>query len=394
MYVAYPPDLEALSAELREYFAGLMTEAERLGRPIESPQRYAQIRMQMGRDGWLGIGWPTEYGGRGRSELDQFVFFDEAKRAGAPVPMLALNTVGPTLMRYGTDAQKEFYLPRILSGEIDFAIGYTEPEAGTDLASLRTSAVRDGDHYVINGQKIFTSGGAHSDYIWLAARTDPSAPKHQGLSILIVPTAAAGFTATRLPNIAEGGVRETTTTYYDDVLVPVANRVGRENEGWQLITSQLNHERVALAASRGWVVGIVAEVREFAAQTPAASGGVLLDQPWVRLALARVEARLEAMKLFNWRVAATLAAGAELSGAESSATKVFGTEALIEACRLLQDVVGPAGYLTPDSPGAAAHGRLERAYREATVGTFAGGNNDVLRQMIATKALGLRRPVR
>jgi len=391
VYLAYPPELDELRERLRAYFRTLLTDEELAGHPIESPERYAQVRMQLGRDGWLGIGWPVEYGGQGRSELHQFVFFDEAKRAGAPVPMMALNTVGPTLMRHGTREQKLRYLPGILSGEIDFAVGYTEPEAGTDLAALRTTAVRHGDHYVVNGQKVFTSGGAHSDYIWLAARTDADAPRHEGLSILVVPCTAAGFRATSLATVAEGGVRETTTTYYDDVKVPVGNRVGPENRGWHLITSQLNHERVALAASRGWVTAIVDEVREWAAQTPDPAGGTVSEQGWVRQTLARVDARLEAMKLFNWRVAATLAAGEELGAAESAVTKIYGTEVLVEACRLLQEVLGRAGYLTAGAPGAALDGRLERAYREATVGTFAGGTNDVLRQMIATKALGLRR---
>jgi hypothetical protein len=390
MYIAYPPDLEQLRARLREYFGSLLTPEERASGEIESPERYAGLRRRLGTDGWLGLGWPKEYGGQGRSEFDQFVFFDEARRAGAPVPTLALNTVGPTLMRYGTQEQKDFFLPRILSGEIDFAIGYTEPEAGTDLAALQTKAVRDGDSYVINGQKIFTSGGAFSDYIWLAVRTDPAAAKHKGLSIIIVPTTAPGFTAVPLPTISEGGVRATTTTHYDDVVVPAANLVGPENEGWRIITSQLNHERIALAASRTWISERLLEVKEWAAATSDANGR-LIDQPAVRLTLARVDARLEAMKLLNWRMVATLAAGEKLQPGDAAAAKIYGTEVLIEACRALLEVAGQAGYLTRPSHGAVMRGRLEQAYRSAVIGTFGGGNNDVLREIIASQALGMAR---
>jgi hypothetical protein len=390
MYIAYPPDLEQLQALLREYFGSLLTPDERATGEIESPERNAELRRQLGTDGWLGLGWPKEYGGQGRSAFEQFVFFDEARRAGAPVPMLALNTVGPTLMRYGTQEQKDFFLPRILSGEIDFAIGYTEPGAGTDLAALQTKAVRDGGSYVISGQKIFTSGGAYSDYIWLAVRTDPTLAKHKGLSIIIVPTTAPGFTAVPLPTISEGGVRATTTTHYDDVVVPVANLVGPENSGWSIMTSQLNHERVALAASRTWIFERLLEVRQWVAAESDASGP-LVDSPAVRLALARVDARLEAMKLFNWRMVATLAAGEKLQPGDAAAAKIYGTEVLIEACRSLLEVVGQAGYLTRSSHGAVLRGRLEQAYRAAVVGTFGGGNNDVLREIIASQALGMAR---
>jgi len=400
MYIAYPPALLELQGQLREYFRSLLTPEERDGAEI-GPARYAEVRSQLGKDGWLGLGWPAEYGGQGRSEFDQFVFFDEARKANAPVPMLALNTVGPTLMRYGTQEQKDFFLPRILSGEIDFAIGYTEPEAGTDLAALKTRAVRDGENYVINGQKIFTSGGAFADYIWLAVRTDPAAPRHKGMSIILVPTTAPGFSATPLPTISEGGVRATTTTHYDDVVVPVANLVGPENAGWRIITSQLNHERIALAASRTWISERLREVVEWAAATPArmafgSSGGSgrLIDEPAVRLALARVDARLEAMKLLNWRMVATLAAGDKLAPADAAAAKIYGTEVLIEACRALLEVVGQAGYLTRTSPGAILNGRLEQAYRAAVVGTFGGGNNDVLREIIASAGLGMARVTR
>ncbi|HUF83277.1 MAG TPA: acyl-CoA dehydrogenase family protein, partial [Acidimicrobiia bacterium] len=195
MFLEYTPEQQALRKELREYFAALLTPEvkEELGQPGEGGELFHTLLRRMGADGWLGVGWPKEFGGQGRPATDQFVFFDEVQRAGAPFPFVTLNTVGPTIMRFGTDEQKAFFLPGILAGEINFAIGYTEPEAGTDPASLRTRAVLDGDEWVINGNKVFTSGANQADYIWLACRTDPDAPKHKGISIIVVPTASDGF---------------------------------------------------------------------------------------------------------------------------------------------------------------------------------------------------------
>src|SRR5438874_1777220 len=233
-----------------------------MGPPGEGSPVFRELVKQMGSDGWLGIGWPKEYGGQGRPVTDQFIFFDEVQRAGAPFPFVTINTVGPTIMRFGTEEQRAFYLSRILAGELNFAIGYTEPEAGTDLASLRTKAVIDGDEFVINGNKIFTSGANQADYIWLACRTDPEAPKHKGISLIIVPTDTKGFSWS--PIVTVGGVM-TTATYYDDLRVPVANRVGEENEGWRMITTQLNHERVGLAALGGLGRRLYEEVTDWVA---------------------------------------------------------------------------------------------------------------------------------
>ena len=223
---------------------------------------------QLGRDGWLALGWPAEYGGRGGTMLDQLIFTDEAAVARVPVPFLTINTVGPTIMRFGSASQKAFFLPKIAAGEIHFSIGYSEPEAGTDLASLRTTAVRDGDEYVIDGQKMWTSLIQHADYVWLACRTDPSADRHRGLSIIIVPVTAAGFSWTPVRTVA--GVT-TSATYYSSVRVPVSSLVGDENRGWALITNQLNHERVALTSAAP-VQSALADVREWAASTRLASG--------------------------------------------------------------------------------------------------------------------------
>src|SRR5581483_2371801 len=215
MHLEYTPEQEALSDQLRKYFAGLVTpeyQAELATTEGGGPLYHETVR-RLGADGWLGVGWPKEYGGQGRTPIEQFIFFDEASRAGIMLPMLTINAVAPAIMEHGSAEQKAKYLPAILRGECHFAIGYTEPSSGTDLASLRTRAVRDGDHWVINGSKLFTSQAEFDDYIWLAARTDPDAPKHKGISMFVVSTRAPGYKITALPTM--GDVR-TNATYYED----------------------------------------------------------------------------------------------------------------------------------------------------------------------------------
>jgi hypothetical protein len=395
MFLDYTAEQKTLRKELRAYFADLLTEEVRadLGHTGESSSLFRPVVRQMGADGWLGIGWPKEYGGQGRSSMEQFIFFDEVQRAGAPFPFVTINTVGPTIMRFGSEEQKKHFLPGILSGEINFAIGYTEPEAGTDLASLRTRAVRDGDEYVVNGNKVFTSGANQADYIWLAARTNPDAPKHKGISMLLVPTSAPGFNWSLIRTV---GDNTTTATYYDDVRVPVANRVGEENEGWRMITTQLNHERVGLAARSGLTERLWQETTRWAAETDADAsvpGAKMIDVPWVQLDLARSYAKLEAMKLLNWRMA--VAVGEDnLGPADASAAKVYSTECQIDVYRTLLGIFGAAGYLREGSPGAALRGEVERAARAAQINTFGGGVNDVQREIVAAAGLGMTRQAR
>ncbi|MEV0073979.1 MULTISPECIES: acyl-CoA dehydrogenase family protein [unclassified Amycolatopsis] len=377
-----------LAAELREYFAELMTPARReslaaSGGEYGDGAAYKEIVRRLGKDGWLALGWPREYGGQARSMLDQLVFTDEAAAAGVPVPFLTVNTIGPTIMRYGTEDQKAFYLPRIAAGDLHFSIGYSEPGAGTDLASLRTRAVRDGDEYVITGQKMWTSLIEYADYVWLAARTDPDAPKHKGLSMLVVPTSAPGFSWTKVHTVAGPG---TSATYYDDVRVPVSARVADENAGWPLITNQLNHERVALTSAAPMRTALH-DVIEWARTAVTPEGAPLLDAEWVRLNLARVHTRAEYLKLRNWQIA-WAAAQRELGPAEASATKVFGTESAIEAYRLLMEVLGGAAVVREGSPGAVLAGRIERLHRSALILTFGGGTNEVQRDIVAAAALG------
>ena len=374
-----------LKDELRAYFVRLVDEVE--GSQREEPTYTRYIR-RMGQDGWLGLGWPAEYGGQARGPIEQMIFVEESHWAGVPLPLLTLNSVGPTLMALGTDEQKKRLLPGILQGKVHFSIGYTEPSAGTDLASLKTRAVRDGDEYVIDGQKVFTSAIQYADYVWLAARTDPEAPKHKGLSVFIVPVDTPGFSWTPLPTIA-GDI--TSSTFYEGVRVPVENLVGAENQGWKLITNQLNHERVAICPASG-LLRSLNDVRRWAQEHKLSDGRRAIDQEWVQLVLARVHAKIEVLKLLNWKVA--WAADKGLNPADASATKVYGTELALEVYRLLGEIVGQAGYLTEGSAGAILQGRLERQARGQTIFTFGGGTNEVQRDIIAMVGLGMPRAPR
>ena len=389
MYIGYSDEQENLRQELRTYYGELLTpeivDSLANGHGVGPVMR--QVVRQMGEDGWLGIGWPTEYGGQGRSAIEQFIFFDESMRAGAPVPMLTINTVGPTIMNFGTDEQKEFFLPKILKGEIHFCIGYSEPGAGTDLASLKTRAVRDGDEYVINGQKMWTSLASDADYIWIATRTNPEVKKHKGISMFIVDM--KNTPGIRIDPLHLLGNHDINATFFEDVRVPAANLVGGEDNGWSLITNQLNHERVTLCSS-GLIERCFEEVRGWAQSTKLADGRRVIDQEWVQVNLARVRAKLEFLRLINWKVAWTATQG-HLDVADASTIKVFGTEFYLEAFRLMMEIIGEQGYLDGSSPDAVIRGRLEMSYRSLLILTFGGGTNEIQRDLIAMFGLGMPR---
>jgi 3-oxocholest-4-en-26-oyl-CoA dehydrogenase alpha subunit len=387
MHVALTPEQERLREELREYFAALVTPEVRAGLSAASGEFgeagvYKDVIRRLGTDGWLGIGWPKEYGGQDRSMVEQLIFTDAAAVAGVPVPYLTLNTVGPTIMRYGTDEQKEYFLPRILAGELHFSIGYSEPGSGTDLASLKTRAVREGDEWIINGQKMWTSLIQYADWIWLACRTDPDLLRHKGLSMILVPADADGFSYTPVHTVAGVG---TSATYYEDVRVPASNLVGELNGGWSLMTNQLNHERVALTSAAP-LSHSLALVRAWAQDTKNPDGQRVIDQEWVQVLLGRTHARVEMLTLLNWKLASAVD---DLSPAHASATKIYGSELATEAYRSLMEVVGPNSLVTADSPTAALAGRLERYYRSALVMTFGGGTNEIQRDIIGYVGLGL-----
>jgi len=384
VFLDLTPAQRVLRDELRAYFATLISPGERASMLGDRHNAaYRAVVRRMGRDGWLGLGWPEEYGGRGLGQVEQQIFVDEAARADVPLPSVTLQTVGPTLQAHGTGEQKAFFLPRILAGEVHFAIGYTEPEAGTDLAALRTRAVRDGDSYVVNGQKIFTTGGHDADYIWLACRTDPGAPRHRGISILIVDTADPGFSWT--PIITHDGAHHVNATYYSDVRVPVTMRVGAENAGWRLVTTQLNHERVMLGPA-GRIAALADRVRAWAAGRDGPDGRPLLSQPDVRRALGEARACLRVNELLNWQVAVA----PTVDIADASATKVFSSERLQRLGQLLEEIVGRHG--DPADPATAELTRwLDTQVKRNTVLTFGGGVNEVQRELIATAGLGLPR---
>jgi 3-oxo-4-pregnene-20-carboxyl-CoA dehydrogenase beta subunit len=377
-------DQVALRDELRAYFATLISADEREAMLTQRHGTvYREVVRRMGRDGWLGLGWPAEFGGRGLGQMEQQIFVDEAARADVPLPSVTLQTVGPTLQAHGTAGQKDFFLPPILAGEVHFAIGYTEPEAGTDLAALRTRAVRDGDVYIVNGQKIFTTGAHDADYIWLACRTDPDAPRHKGISILIVDTADPGFSWT--PIITHDGAHHVNATYYSDVRVPVTMRVGEENAGWRLVTTQLNHERVMLGPA-GRIAALHDRVRDWAASQAAPDGRPLLSLPDVRRALGEAYACLRINELLNWQIAVAPA----VDVADASATKVFSSERLQRLGQRLEDIVGRYG--DPAEPSTAELARwLDIQAKRNTVLTFGGGVNEIQRELIATAGLGLPR---
>ncbi|WP_214104657.1 acyl-CoA dehydrogenase family protein [Acrocarpospora catenulata] len=384
MFIDLTPEQHTLRDELRAYFATCLTPAQR-AEIAEDPFGAAYLAhcRRLGRDGMLGLGWPTEYGGRGYGPLEQQIFANEIARAEVPYPIITLQTVGPTLMQYGTPAQKDFFLPRILAGECHFAIGYSEPGAGTDLASLRTSAVRDGDHYLVNGQKIFTSGAHHADHIWLAARTDPDARKHRGITMMIVDTADPGFSWT--PIVTMDGRHHTNATYYSDVRVPVDMVVGEENKGWDLIVNQLNHERVTLGPA-GNIAHTYLRFEHWAR-----SGG-LMDQPEVRRALARVYAYFRTNELLNWQVAANMDLG-WLGAPDASATKIYGSERMQDVGRIVGETL--ARYGDPGDPETRdLIDRVDRGVKGGLVLTFGGGVNEVQRELIAMLGLQLPRPPR
>lgn len=391
MQIAYTPEQEALRNELRSYYDSLLTDEIKRELLAEKGvgKVHREIVKRMATDGWLGIGWPTEYGGQGRGQIDQFIFFDESMRSGAPVPMLTINTVGPTIMEYGSDEQKAEFLPRILAGDLHFCIGYSENQAGTDLAALRTRAVRDGSEYVVNGQKMWTSLASDADYCWLAVRTNPDAPKHKGISILIVDMKSPGITVEPLHLLSEHDIN---ATFFDDVRVPVDNVVGGENNGWTLIMNQLNHERVTLCSS-GLLEQSYHEVRNWAMTTTRPQGGRVIDDEWVQMNLAKVHAGLEFLRLINWKVAWT-ATHAPLDISDASTTKIFGTEFYLEAFRLLMEIIGPEAYLAHTSQAAAIKGRLEYNYRSLLILTFGGGTNEIQRDLIAMFGLGMPRSLR
>lgn len=395
MKVEFTAEQQALRVELRAYFQELMTpelQAEceedmgEGGGPL-----WREALRKMGRDGWIGLGWPKELGGRGLSPIEQFIFVEEVMRVGYPFPFLTTESVGPQLAEAGNEWQRSEIVPRILAGDCMIAIGYSEPGAGTDLASLKTSAVRDGDGWVINGQKMWTSLAHFCDYVWLAVRTDPDAPKkHKGISVFLVPTSDPGWSATRVVTL--GGVK-TNATYYDNIRVTEQNLVGELNGGWRLITGQLNRERLSLV-NYGPTAVLFNTVVKWAMDTRLPAGGRVVDQPWVQMNLAKVRAGVEVLKLVAFKQAWAMTEG-KLDMADASAAKVYGSEYFIEAYRALAEIIGQAALVNRKSEtGIVIQGKLERLYRTASIITFGGGTNEIQRDIISAAGLWMPRAAR
>ncbi len=384
MFIELTEAQQALRDELRGYFAELIPPTQREAMLTDRHgEIYRGLIRRMGADGWLGVGWPVQYGGRGFGQVEQQIFATEAARFDVPLPAVTLQTVGPTLQEFGTPEQKALFLPRILAGDVHFAIGYTEPDAGTDLASLTTRAVRDGDHYLVNGHKIFTTGAHDADFIWLACRTDQEAPKHKGISILIVDTTDPGFSWT--PIITADGAHHVNATYYSDVVVPVGMRVGAENEGWRLVTTQLNHERVMLGPACR-IGALHDRVLSWATATLGPDGRAIAELAEVRRVLARAAATQRVNELLNWQVAVS----EKVSIADASATKVFASEQIQRLGQELVELVGRHGD-PADQATAELTRWLDVQYKRNLVLTFGGGVNEVQRELIATAGLKLPR---
>lgn len=376
-----------LKSELQEYFEGLMTPA--LKAELNNPNHFEgggpefkNAMQTMGADGWIGLSWKKELGGKELSPMEQYIFVETVMRTGFPFPFLTTESVGPMIAENGSDWAKEEIATKILQGKLIFAIGYSEPNSGTDLASLKTKAIKEKDGYLINGQKMWTSLANFSDYIWLATRTDFEVKNHKGISIFIVPTDDQGFSMSEINTL--GDVR-TNATFYDNILVPDSYLVGKLNEGWSLITSQLNLERLALV-NHGPVEELYNNVLNLAHQTKINKDQYLTDISWVKHNLAQVYSGIEALKLICWKQTWIMESD-QLNMAEASVAKVYGSEFFIEAYRLLMEIMGELSLLKNESELSILNAKLERMYRTASILTFGGGTNEVQRDIIAMAGL-------
>jgi alkylation response protein AidB-like acyl-CoA dehydrogenase len=389
--IEFTPEQLNLQREIREYMKGIMTPA--LAEEMKTPEyfegggpEFRRLLKKMGSDCWIALSWPKEYGGREASPMEQYIFTDEVMRAGFPYPFLTTESVGPVLAEHGSEEICKTVVQGILKGEVIIAVGYSEPSAGTDLASLTTKAEKTADGWLINGQKMWTSLANYADYVWLAARTDPEAVKpHKGLSMFLMPVNNPGFSLTPVYTL---GVR-TNATYYQDVKLPDSALVGKLNNGWRMITGQLNRERLSLV-NYGPIAALYEETAQWAAQTLGGDGKPMINQPWVQANLAKVKTGAEALRLICLKQAWAMTSG-NLAMADASAAKVYGSEFFVECYRMLLEIMGQAGTLHRDSVGAILQGKLEMRYRVGSVLTFGGGANEVQRDIISAAGLWMPR---
>jgi alkylation response protein AidB-like acyl-CoA dehydrogenase len=336
--------------------------------------------------GWATINWPKEMGGLGLTAMEKFIFNEEFAYANAPHPFgAAFSIVAPAIFRFGTEENKKEWLPKIMSGEVDFALGYSEPNSGTDLASLQTTAVLDGDEWVINGQKTWNTFGHRVSHQWTAVRTDPTARKHKGISMIIIPNDAPGVT--RVKQVTWGN-HTTNEVFFENVRVPKSNLIGEVNNGWRILTSALDNERVTMGSSAN-IRRVYDDLVKFCKHT-VIDGELLIHRPDVKSKLAELEVELEIAKLFGYRGASLLDSGREIS-AEASMMKIFATELYTKIADYGMQIVDMYGQLNKQDEAAPLEGRLEHLYRLAPFHRFGGGTNEVQRNIIAQRGLGLPR---
>ena len=349
------------------------------------PEQKKFMRM-LGERGLLGISWPRQYGGLERSLIDQYIFSEEIGRVGLYTNGTAVNMVGPTIMRVGTEEQKAEWLPKMLRGEVECALGYTEPGAGTDLASLETRVVDDADEFVINGQKMFTSSAHYSTHIWLLARTDPEAPKHRGLSVFLVPMDAPGITVRPLWRM-DGG--RTNEVFFDNVRIPRNSLIGDRDRGWYYVAMALDFERVSIGGRYADLLKRLNKLVSYANNT-LVDGKPLAADPNVRMRLADLGIKLEVVRLFACRTAWMIDTGV-VPNYESSAQKIVATDLIQEVADYGVELLGLHGQLTKESEHARLEGEMEFAYRNGIFLRFGGGANEIQRDIIARRGLGMPR---
>jgi alkylation response protein AidB-like acyl-CoA dehydrogenase len=350
------------------------------------------FRRKVAEKGWLRLGWPAEYGGIPVTPIQQFLYAYEFSYHHAMPATFATQVVAPGLLHFGSEAQRQRFLPAIGRGELDFCLGYTEPGAGSDLASLQTRAVRDGDEYVITGQKLYTSNAQYAEWCWLAARTDPEAPKHKGISVFLIDMRSPGIEVRPLSTL-DG--HRSNITFWDQVRVPAENLVGEENRGWYYVAGALDLERAALFPWGGVrrdfddLLALAKEMKLVDGNGTLASrgGGPGVDDG-VRVSLARCYAEMEALWWLSCRTAAMIAVG-EIPTAEASMLKAFGTEAHQRLARVGHEMLGLYALLRPGATEAPMRGLVNYMRRFAYMPTFAGGTNEIQRTIVATRGLGL-----
>jgi alkylation response protein AidB-like acyl-CoA dehydrogenase len=373
--------------EVREFLRENVTpelRAELAEHDLEFPDgEVTRFRRKIGAKGWFGLNWPREYGGLGLGSVYQHLLMSEFEYWGVPGPDLTVTSVAPMIMRHGTEQNKTEWLPLIAKGEMICAVGYSEAEAGTDLASLRTRATRDGEYWVINGSKIWNSGAQRATHEWLCVRTDPNGVRHRGISVIIVPIDSPGIQIR--PLYAWSGYR-TNEVHFDDVRVPVTNVVGEINRGWTYITGALDLERGALT-NAGDLRRAVDELRELA-RCPRRDGSVPADDAALRRRLVQAEAEVEVATLMGYEAASILDSGV-IPTVEVSVEKVFTSELRQRIADLALDLLGADGLLAHRSENAPLAGKFERLYRAAPLMRFGGGTNEVLRDVIAQRGHGM-----